>query len=52
MPKQKITTRTISVREARPITKLKLENYLLTVQWAALVDLRMSLEQRASRRAA
>jgi hypothetical protein len=46
MPKQKISTKSNPVRDPS-LVKLKLENYLLTAQWAALLDLRMSLEQSA-----
>jgi hypothetical protein len=41
------------IRMIHPGTdKAVLENYELTMEWAALLDLRMKLEQSASRRAA
>jgi hypothetical protein len=51
MPKQKISTKSNPVRDPS-LVKLRLENYLLTVQWAALLDLIMMLEQTSSSRAA
>jgi hypothetical protein len=52
MPKQKISTKSRPLVRDTSLVKLKLENYLLTMQWAALLDLRMSLEQSQGRNAA